>query len=190
MPAIMLHIACGGDTSATKWFFDNAAGSGIPYDVIGQSYYPLWHGTPADLARNLEFMAGRYAKDIIVVETAFTPYPAEYPGGGGPFPLTDAGQAEYLREIDRLVRAAPGGRGKGWMWWEPTGDEYLGTPRGLFDRQLNSKPALAVFDGRVSLEHPRAAPDRPEVSGSANGTPRVWWKGYRFFTALGRESKP
>ena len=42
-------------------------------------------------ARHLGFMAGRYAKDIIVVETAFTPYPAD-----------------YHREIDRLVRERPG----------------------------------------------------------------------------------
>jgi hypothetical protein len=68
-PQIMIHIACGGDTAATKWFFDNAASRGIAYDAIGQSYYPLWHGTPADLGRNLEMMGRRYAKDIWVVET-------------------------------------------------------------------------------------------------------------------------
>lgn len=213
MPAVMLHIACGGDTAVTGWFFDNAEKSGIAYDVIGQSYYPLWQGTPADLGRNLAFMAGRYAKDIIVVETAFTPYPAGFPGGGGPFPLTDAGQGDYLREIDRLVRAAPGGRGKGWMWWEPTGDEYLGTPRGLFDRQLNARPALAVFDGQVSLQRPRAGSGRLEAFRSAyggygsfgGGGPGDHWThgtgirlglppgqasaggGYRFYTVLGQD---
>jgi arabinogalactan endo-1,4-beta-galactosidase len=172
MPRIMLHIACGGDTAVTKWFFDNAEKSGIAYDVIGQSYYPMWHGTLDDLARNLAFMAGRYAKDILVVETAF----AAYPEGGGPFPLTDAGQADYLREIDRIVRAAPGGRGKGWMWWEPTGDAYLGTSRGLFDRQLNARPALRVFDGSIALR-PRSAVQtafRPPPS-----VPRLWLGAYR-----------
>lgn len=194
IPAIMLHIACGGDTAVTQWFFDNAAKYGIAYDVIGQSYYPLWHGTPSDLARNLDFMAGRYAKDIMVVETAFTPYPEPYPasfsgeesGGGSPFPLTDAGQAEYLREIDRIVKATPGGRGKGWMWWEPTGDEYLGTPRGLFDRQLNSRPAMAVFDGRVSLLRPKPAPYRLRTSVRNPGIPVAGpWTGMRFGFAHG-----
>lgn len=188
MPSIMLHIACGGDTAVTKWFFDNAAKSGIAYDVIGQSYYPLWQGTPTDLARNLAFMAGRYPKDIMVVETAF----AAYPTGGSPFPLTDAGQADYVREIDRLVRATPGGRGKGWMWWEPTGDEYLGTPRGLFDRQLNARPAMAVLDGRVSLERRKASPTHPDP-GSRWGVHFGLLRAaenpdaeYRYYTPLGQ----
>ena len=158
-PQVMLHIACGGDTTATKWFFDNAAGRGIDYDAIGQSYYPLWHGTPADLARNLDMMGRRYAKDIWVVETAFSPYPQ----GGSPFPLTDAGQSAYLRHLDSLVRATPNGRGKGWMWWEPTANEYLGTPRGLFDAQLNARPALSAFDGMTAL---RPGGTRPRVTGT------------------------
>jgi arabinogalactan endo-1,4-beta-galactosidase len=185
MPSVMLHVACGGDTTATKSFFDNADKSGIAYDVIGQSYYPLWHGTPADLERNLGFMAGRYAKDIMVVETAFSPYP----DGGSPFPLTDAGQVDYLREIDRMVRATPEGRGKGWMWWEPTGDEYLGTPRGLFDLQLNAKPALALFDGRVSLGRPGAARARLGPSKSAHGDPISGrWTGIRFGLPQSKEN--
>lgn len=150
-PEVMLHIACGGDTAATKWFFDNVAGRGIAYDAIGQSYYPLWHGTPADLGSNLEMMGRRYAKDIWVVETAFSPYPQ----GGSPFPLTDAGQVAYLRQLDSLVRATPNGRGKGWMWWEPTANDYLGTPRGLFDAQLNARPALSVFDGLAAVRQAR-----------------------------------
>jgi arabinogalactan endo-1,4-beta-galactosidase len=172
MPRIMLHIASGGDTAVTKWFFDNAAKSAIAYDVIGQSYYPMWHGTLEDLARNLAFMAGRYAKDILVVETAF----AAYPAGGGPFPLTDDGQAQYLREIDRIVRAVPGGRGKGWMWWEPTGDAYLGTSRGLFDRQLNARPALRAFDGAIAL---RPRPAARISLGAQSSSPRLWLGAYR-----------
>jgi arabinogalactan endo-1,4-beta-galactosidase len=144
----MLHIANGGDTAVTKWFFDQAAAQGIVFDIIGQSYYPLWQGTPQDLGRNLAMMSRRYTQDIVVVETAFAPYPE---GQGSPFPLTDAGQVAYLRAIDSIVRATPNGRGKGLMWWEPTGDAYLGAPRGLFDRQLNARPALSVFDARVPV---------------------------------------
>lgn len=146
-PLILLHIACGGDTATTAWFFDKVLAQDIRVDVLGQSYYPLWQGTPQDLGRNLNRMSLRYSKDILVVETAFAEYPS---GQGSPFPLTDAGQADYLRSIDSIVRVVPGGRGKGLMWWEPTGNEYLGGPRGLFDRQGNAKPALKIFDGRVS----------------------------------------
>jgi arabinogalactan endo-1,4-beta-galactosidase len=151
-PRIMLHIASGGDTAGTRWFFDNALARDVPFDAIGQSYYPMWHGTPEDLARNLSMMGRRYDKDIYVVETAF----AAYPDGTSPFPLTDAGQAAYVRKLDSLVRATPNGRGKGWLWWEPTGEAYLGTPRGLFDKNGNARPALSAFDGLVALRSPRA----------------------------------
>lgn len=157
-PRIMLHIACGGDTATTRWFVDNALARDIPFDAIGQSYYPMWHGTPADLKRNLSMMARRYGKDIYVVETAF----AAYPDGTSPFPLTDAGQTAYVRSIDSLVRAVPDGLGKGWMWWEPTGEAYLGTPRGLFDKNANARPALRAFDGFVALRPPLA---RASVTG-------------------------
>ncbi|GEM_PF-4668740 len=196
MPRITLHIACGGDTAATKLFFDNAGKSGIAYDVIGQSYYPLWNGTLSDLQRNPAFMAGRYAKDIIVVETAFT----EFPGGGSPFPMSDDGQSRYLRAIDSLVLGTPDGFGKGSMWWEPTGEAYLGTSRGLFDLQLNARPALSVFDGRegqVSLGSHAAAGSQAEVPpdrsagawmGPFPSFPRFLPKGrpQTFFTSLGR----
>jgi arabinogalactan endo-1,4-beta-galactosidase len=166
-PRIMLHIANGGDTATTRWFVDNALSQGIPFDAIGQSYYPIWQGTPADLGRNLAMMGRRYDKDVYVVETAF----AAYPDGTAPFPLNDAGQTAYVRLIDSLVRATPNGRGKGWMWWEPTGEAYLGTPRGLFDKTGNARPALYAFDGLVGVRSPRGRAQvtgklpRPGVSG-------------------------
>lgn len=39
-PRIMIHIDRGGDPVKTKWFFDKLNSYGVPYDVIGQSYYP------------------------------------------------------------------------------------------------------------------------------------------------------
>ena len=63
----------------------------------------------------------------------------------------DAGLFRYLREIDPLIRTTPQDRGKGLMWWEPTWEPTLGGPRGLFDRDLYSRPASEVFDGPVSL---------------------------------------
>ncbi len=43
-PRIMIHIDRGGDWKATKEFFDRLNSHKIPYDVIGQSYYPWWQG--------------------------------------------------------------------------------------------------------------------------------------------------
>ncbi|MEI0739621.1 glycosyl hydrolase 53 family protein [Paenibacillus sp. JTLBN-2024] len=44
---------------------------GIDYDVIGLSYYPWWHGPLEQLSRNLDELAERYGRDLIVVETAY-----------------------------------------------------------------------------------------------------------------------
>ena len=42
---IIIHIDCGGDWPVTKWYFDHLTAAGVDYDVIGQSYYPHWHGS-------------------------------------------------------------------------------------------------------------------------------------------------
>src|SRR5450756_75767 len=52
-PKIMIHIDQGGSIAKTRWFFDKLNGYHIPYDVIGFSYYPWWHGTLMDLRDNL-----------------------------------------------------------------------------------------------------------------------------------------
>ena len=84
-PLIMIHIDRGGDVKGTKAFFEKVNGYKIAFEVIGQSYYPWWHGTLLDLQENLAFMANEYHKDIIVVETAYNWRPAEYPRQAGAF---------------------------------------------------------------------------------------------------------
>ncbi len=44
-PRIMIHIDQGGNKRRTKAFFDKLNSYGVQYDVIGQSYYPWWHGS-------------------------------------------------------------------------------------------------------------------------------------------------
>src|SRR5437588_10329388 len=99
----MIHVDRGGDKEGTKRFFDKLNSYNVPFDVIGQSYYPWWHGSLLDLRENLIFMAGEYKKDIIVVETAYNWRPAEYRGKEAPFPETPEGQREFLDEVHRMV---------------------------------------------------------------------------------------
>ena len=144
-PRIMIHIDKGGDKVATKNFFDKINAYHINFDVIGQSYYPWWHGTLNDLRENLIFMATEYQKDIMVVETAYNWKPAEYRNKPGPFPETPEGQKEFLDELNRVVQAAPNGRGIGVFWWEPA---VMGgtASRGFFDENYNVLPVITVFD--------------------------------------------
>lgn len=143
-PLIMIHIDRGGDQPATQAFFDTWHSYGIDYDVIGQSYYPWWHGSLLDLRENLAFMANTYKKDIVLVEVAYNCEPAEYRDRPPPFPETPEGQREFLEEVHRIVLATPDNRGKGVFWWEPAARR--GGRRTMFDRAFNALPVLSVFD--------------------------------------------
>lgn len=143
-PQIMIHIDRGGDLESTKEFFDKWHSYGIDYDVIGQSYYPWWHGTLLDLRENLNFMATTYDKDIILVEVAYNCELNEYKEKPAPFPETPEGQRQFLDEVNRLVLNTPNNRGKGIMWWEPA--TRWGGYRTMFDKEGNAMPVMNVFD--------------------------------------------
>ena len=144
-PRIMIHIDRGGDRRGTQAFFDRLNSYHVDYDVIGQSYYPWWHGSLLDLRENLAFMSDEYKKDIMLVEVAYCWRPTEYRRRPGPFPETPEGQRAFLDEVNRLVLATPGGRGIGVFWWEPAVVGPLRS-RGYFDDDGNALPVLQVFD--------------------------------------------
>lgn len=144
-PRIMIHIDRGGDLRRTKNYFDKLHSYGIAYDVIGQSYYPWWHGTLLDLRENMAFMAKTYDKDIMLVEVAYCWRPAQYRMRAGPFPETPAGQRDFLDEVNRIVMSAPNNRGIGIFWWEPAVTGGLRS-RGFFDDDGNALPVINVFD--------------------------------------------
>jgi arabinogalactan endo-1,4-beta-galactosidase len=144
-PRIMIHIDKGGNRQATRYFFDKLLALGVEFDVIGQSYYPWWHGSLLDLRENLNFMAAQYHKDIILVEVAYCWRPAEYKQRNGPFPETPEGQKEFLEEVNRAVLNTPNARGLGVFWWEPAVTGPLRS-RGFFDDDGNALPVLNVFD--------------------------------------------
>jgi arabinogalactan endo-1,4-beta-galactosidase len=145
----MIHVDRGGDKDSCRWFFDKLLAEGVEFDVIGLSYYPFWHGTLDDLRENLSFLAARYDKDIIVVETG-----CNWEEGwwaikkdGPPDPATPEGQRLFLDELIRVVRATPKGRGKGVFYWAP---EWVrdGGPwnrRALFDENGEALPGMAAF---------------------------------------------
>jgi arabinogalactan endo-1,4-beta-galactosidase len=144
-PRIMVHIDRGGDQEGTKYFFDKLNSYHVKYDVIGQSYYPWWHGSLNDLRKNMAFMAREYKKDIIVVETAYNWQPSQYTKKKGPFPETPEGQRQFLEEVNKVVQQTPNGLGIGVFWWEPAGTGPLGS-RSFFDDSGNALPVVRAFD--------------------------------------------
>jgi arabinogalactan endo-1,4-beta-galactosidase len=143
-PAIMIHIDQGGNQEATKWFFDHLIVNQVPFDVIGQSYYPWWQGSLKDLKDNLAFMATRYKKPIIVVETAYDWRDGEQFKIAKPFPETPEGQADFFAAVVKTVKMTPGSLGKGVFWWEPFAGGAI-AKRGMFDDQHNALPSLRIL---------------------------------------------
>jgi arabinogalactan endo-1,4-beta-galactosidase len=165
---VMLHIAEGGKNEQARWWFDNAVQRGVPFDLIGVSYYAYWHGTLADLQNNINDITERYNKDVIVVETAhaFTRENNDeetniilgqiVPG----YPFTQAGQVKMLADVMAIVRAVPDGRGLGIFWWEATWTAVKGNGwspanpksgnnwenQALFGYQNQALPAMRLFN--------------------------------------------
>lgn len=127
---VALHLAKGGDNAGTRWFFDNVVSYGVSFDVIALSYYNYWHGTLADLQTNVNDVASRYSKPIVITETAYGFTLAEKDAETNIFtsslqavagyPATPAGQAQAFRDVFSIIQAIPNGRGLGVFYWEPT----------------------------------------------------------------------
>jgi arabinogalactan endo-1,4-beta-galactosidase len=145
-PKILLQLAEDGKPASTQYFFDKIRSYDIPYDIIGFSYYPWWHGSIDDLKTNLAFAVNRYGKDVMVVETAYYWKPnGETRNRLRPFPETPEGQRDFLAAVTQAVMNAPDGHGKGVFWWEPAVTGNLAA-RGFFDDDGNSLPVLTVYD--------------------------------------------
>jgi arabinogalactan endo-1,4-beta-galactosidase len=166
---VMLHLADGGDNGLYRWWFDNITSRGVPFDVIGASYYPYWHGSLAALQWNLNDVSARYSKDVVVVETGYpftlgwvddTPnligLESQLTAG---YAATPAGQAAMVRDVLSIVRAVPNGRGLGVFYWDATWTAVPGNGwdpadpasgnswenQALFDFDSKALPALDEF---------------------------------------------
>lgn len=158
---VMLHIAEGGDNEMARWFFDNLKRRDVPFDVIGVSYYPFWHGSLTQLQANLNDLSARYDKDVLVAEFAY-PFTvleddslsniANRRLAVDGYLFTPVGQRNMLRDIMAVVRAVPNGRGLGVFYWDAT---WIAVPGNGWDtKDPNSgnaweNQALFDFDGKA-----------------------------------------
>lgn len=173
-PEVMVHIDRGGDNAGSRYFFDHVFAAGLDLDVIGQSYYPFWHGPLQDLQDNLVDLATRYDKDLVVVETA---YPWTLANGDDltnilstldqlpdatVWPPTPEGQLAYFTALRGVFRHVPGGHGLGFMAWEPEWIPGVGWTPGegnpndnltMFDFEGRALPSMAAFAGGRVRRH-------------------------------------
>jgi len=169
MPKIIVHIDRGGDWPTTKLFFDNLNAQGVPYDIIGESYYPFFHGPLTNLNTCLSNAAVRYGKPVIVAESAFpwTNSVRSWTNKLYGFAPTVDGQVSFLAALARIVKSVPNHLCTGVFYW---GAEYQlvsgvneagFNTTALFDSHGNLLPAADALAGM-------AAPlvIHPSISGS------------------------
>ncbi len=158
---VMLHLDAGGSNETYQWWFGNVTARGVPFDLIGASYYAYWHGSLADLQSNLNDVSARYDKDVVVAETAYSFTLADDDGWPNVirdasqlvagYPATPAGQAANLRDVMSIVRAVPNGRGLGVFYWDATWTAVRGngwSPRDPASGNEWENQALFDFDDR------------------------------------------
>jgi len=145
-PQIMVHCDRGGDWNGARVFYDEIESQGVPYDLIGLSFYPFWHGPLSQLQETLEKTARRYQKPIVVVETGYH-YAGEPDQPGMTYPFTPQGQKQFLEELVAAVRRTPDGLGRGVLYWAPEWLEIEGlrsswAGQTLFDADGHALPGL------------------------------------------------
>ena len=166
-PKILLHVDHGGDPYLTQKFFTKLNSYGVPYDVIGLSFYPWSHGTLLDLRANLDYIARVLKKDVLVAETGYYWRPSRYfRDSPPPFPETPEGQRQWLEAVNNAVMATPDGHGLGVFWWEPAASGGL-VSRGYFDDNHAALTIMDAFDPYTRPQHRTDGQQPPDVPPSA-----------------------
>jgi arabinogalactan endo-1,4-beta-galactosidase len=153
-PKIMLQIDKGAWPEVAAWWFDKARAHGIDFDIMGLSYYFLWHYATLDELARLACLSATFPdKGLMLAETAY-PYRraagiAMDPPPNSP-PFTRRGQATYLTEALKAIRILPNGLGVCWWGAFFLNDRYdpcedLFRAQALFDARGIAVPALAAF---------------------------------------------
>lgn len=157
---IMIHFAGIDDAS---WFFEQM--QWVDYDIIGLSYYPIWHGKSLEaLKHTMEELSTTYDKEIVLAETAY-PFTLDYHDYthnvvGLPehlilpdYPATPTGQSQYLEAIQTVCKGVS--NGIGFCYWGADLVAFDGTTstegsswenQALFDFDHKALPALSQFE--------------------------------------------
>jgi arabinogalactan endo-1,4-beta-galactosidase len=131
---IMMHYDQGGNYALSSAFYSQLQAQGVPFDVIGLSYYPFFHGTLSAMRANVDQLATQFGKPIVIAETqyAWTLANGNSPLGDGTgdfvwqtsqlsagYPATPGGQLSFVTDEVSILAQVPGGLGAGLFYWAP-----------------------------------------------------------------------
>jgi len=119
----IIHLENSGNAPLHEEFFREIISRGVEFDVIGESYYPYWHGTFDMLFANIENLKKTFHKPVWIVETGYGFALEPFIDGEGfkeknliddeffkqpntykPYPITKEGQKEFVKELLRLSK--------------------------------------------------------------------------------------
>lgn len=119
---IMLHFA---GVNNADWFFSQL--DSCDFDLIGLSYYPLWHGKDLEeIATSLNLLSEKYTQEIIIAETSY-PFTLNWRDWTNnvvglneqlilpDYPASEEGQKQFLLKIRELIFRTP--NGFGFCYW-------------------------------------------------------------------------
>jgi len=161
---VMLHFDQGGDNAASRTFYDHMVAGGVPFDVIGLSYYSFFHGPLIAMRQNVDDLATRYGKPIVLAESQyawtlangdstgnFVWQPSQLERG---YPATPGGQLSFYNDVLSILAQVPDHRGLGMFYWEPEWipgvgwEPGAGTPNDnltLFSFTGQALPSIGIF---------------------------------------------
>ena len=135
---LMIHLDNGGNNALYRDWFDHYMERGEDFDYIGLSYYPFWHGTLQMLEDNMNDIAVRYGKELIVAEVSMGHTMEDYKNyekltdserkgyatkpelaAKVEYPMTVQGQADFTKDFLKRVANVADNKGAGFFWWEP-----------------------------------------------------------------------
>ncbi|MBR5749221.1 MAG: glycosyl hydrolase 53 family protein [Prevotella sp.] len=154
---IIIHTEKAGDWDITRNYYSQLRWRKVDYDIIGLSYYPMWHGTIPNLGQTLDNISWLFPeKPVMIVEAA-----AYYSHERDPwskadtyaefFPISIEGQAQFTREL--VAELNRHHNVTGLFWWFPEENAFSNNVtkgwlnRGLFNnRNGQALPALREFN--------------------------------------------
>ncbi len=166
----MLHFDEGGNNADSVRFYDHMVSAGVPFDVVGLSYYIFFHGPLAAMRSNVDDLATRYGKPIVIAESQypwtlaagdstgnFVWQTSQVPAG---YPATPGGQVSFYNDLLSIVHQIPNHLGAGLFYWEPEWipgvgwEPGAGTPNDnltLFSFTGQALPSVGLFEGPLSV---------------------------------------
>lgn len=150
---IIIHTEHAQDSAATLSYYEKLAAYGVDYDIIGLSYYPMWHERLPILSETLNMLEREFPqKPVMIVETAFY-YSHENDRWAKPsqyseyYPISIEGQRQFTAEL--VAELNHHKNVTGLFWWFPEENGYKNTVtkgwlnRGLFNNRTGrALPAL------------------------------------------------